>query len=57
VLEALGQTEQAEVRRINAALGRIGGGTYGTCQTCSDDILAARLNLLPATPFCKDCAA
>ncbi len=56
VLESLGQAELAEVRRIDAALGRIGAGTYGICQTCSDEISAARLDLLPATPFCKNCA-
>lgn len=56
VLESLGQAELAEVRRIDAALGRIGAGTYGSCQTCGEDISAARLDLLPATPFCKNCA-
>ncbi|SEL20552.1 TraR/DksA family transcriptional regulator [Roseovarius nanhaiticus] len=56
VLEALGQAELAEVRRIDAALARISAGTYGICQTCGDDISRARLDLLPATPFCKTCA-
>jgi RNA polymerase-binding transcription factor DksA len=56
VLESLGEVELAEVRRIDAALGRIGAGTYGACQTCGQDISAARLDLLPATPFCKKCA-
>lgn len=56
VLESLGITEQAEVRRIDAALDRIKAGTYGTCQVCGEAISDARLELLPDTPFCKNCA-
>ena len=56
VLESLGQVELAELRRIDAALSRIGAGTYGICQKCGEEISAARLDLLPATPFCKNCA-
>ncbi|MFX0542001.1 TraR/DksA family transcriptional regulator [Roseovarius sp. S4756] len=56
VLESLGQAELAEVRRIDAALDRIKAGTYGVCQSCGEDISTARLDLLPATPFCKNCA-
>ena len=56
VLETLGHAEQAEIHRIDAALLRISKGTYGTCQKCGEDISDARLDLLPATPFCKACA-
>jgi len=56
VLESLGQAELAELRQIDAALDRIAGGEYGICQKCGADILEARLDLLPATPFCKSCA-
>ncbi|MCR9125515.1 MAG: TraR/DksA family transcriptional regulator [Rhodobacteraceae bacterium] len=56
VLEALGQTELHEVQRIDAALGRIAGGTYGICVQCGEDISEARLALLPDTPLCKTCA-
>lgn len=56
VLESLGQVELAELRRIDAALERIAEGTYGACQKCGAGISDARLDLLPATPFCKDCA-
>ena len=57
VLEALGHQEQAELRRIDAALQRVEEGTYGECQKCGEDISAERLAVLPATPFCKRCAA
>jgi len=56
VFEAMGQIEIGELRRIDAALLRLKEGTYGICQECGKDILEARLDLLPDTPFCKDCA-
>ena len=56
VLEALGTKDQAELRQIEAALARLAAGTYGICTKCGGDISAARLDLLPATPFCKSCA-
>ncbi len=56
VLESLGQMEQAEARMIHAALARIEDGTYGDCVKCGDAIREDRLDLLPHTPFCKDCA-
>ncbi|XDA97666.1 TraR/DksA C4-type zinc finger protein [Sulfitobacter sp. LCG007] len=56
VLEALGQVEMNELRRIDAALDRIENGSYGSCQKCGNDISEARLELLPDTPLCKDCA-
>lgn len=55
-LEALGLSAQAELRMIDAALARIAQGEYGFCARCGTEISAARLDLLPETPFCKDCA-
>ena len=56
VLEALGNSDLAEIKRIDAALARIKAGTYGYCQKCGEQISDARLALLPDTPFCKTCA-
>ena len=56
VLEALGQHDLDELRRIAAALGRIADGTYGECVKCGAAISEARLESLPDTPFCKNCA-
>lgn len=56
-LEALGDAGQAEVAKIRAALQRMDDGTYGTCVRCGDPISDARLDVLPFTPLCKDCAA
>lgn len=56
VLESLGQAEQLELRQIAAALGRIDEGSYGVCVRCGATIAEERLDLLPATPFCRNCA-
>lgn len=56
VLQALGEHDAAEIRRIDAALARIEDGTYGECMKCGDPISEPRLKALPDTPFCKNCA-
>jgi RNA polymerase-binding transcription factor DksA len=57
VLEHLGQAGQDEIRRIRAALQRIRDGEYGICARCGEEISAERLDVLPDTPFCRECAA
>ena len=56
VLEALGEQDLAEVRRIDAALERVAAGSYGICVTCGNAISPERLEVLPDTPFCRNCA-
>ena len=41
---------------IDAAVGRLDAGLYGTCTVCGDAIAAERLEALPATPTCVGCA-
>ena len=55
VLEDLGNLGLGEIRAINAALERIKAGTYGECVKCGDEISTERLDILPQTPFCKEC--
>lgn len=57
VLEDLGASGVREVRMIEAALDRIANGSYGTCANCGDPIAEQRLDVLPQTPVCSDCAA
>ncbi|KPQ08265.1 MAG: transcriptional regulator, TraR/DksA family [Rhodobacteraceae bacterium HLUCCA12] len=45
-----------EARMIQAALERIESGEYGFCTRCGAEIAPERLDLLPETPFCADCA-
>jgi RNA polymerase-binding transcription factor DksA len=56
VLQELGNAEQAEMGQIRAALTRIEDGSYGYCTKCGDKIAEERLDLLPATPYCRNCA-
>ncbi len=56
VLEDLGQAGRAEIAQIRAALARMDDGDYGFCVRCGTQISEARLDLLPATPFCRNCA-
>ena len=45
-----------ELRDIDGALSRLEDGTYGVCVTCGKPIGEERLELLPATIVCADCA-
>lgn len=56
VLEDLGSAGLQEIRAIEAALDRIRQGTYGDCVNCGEAIEQRRLDLVPATPLCADCA-
>lgn len=52
---ALDERETAELRSIDAALGRIEAGTYGQCVDCGITIPAARLHAAPAAARCISC--
>lgn len=56
VLEALGQAELSELKRIDAALKRMEEGSYGTCQTCGKAVAEARLVAVPEAAQCISCA-
>ena len=56
VLEGMGLSAQAEIARIDAALARIAADEYGSCVKCGATISEARLDLVPFTPFCRNCA-
>ena len=57
VLEGIGLSGQQEIRMIEAALARIAEGEYGACAKCGAEIGEERLDVLPFTPFCRNCAA
>ncbi len=56
VMESLGNSGLKEIQMIEAALGRIADGTYGECAKCGETIVEERLDLLPYTPMCRNCA-
>ncbi len=57
VLESLGNASAQELAMINRALQRIEQGEYFICSECGAPIPPARLELLPYTTLCVDCAA
>ncbi len=50
------ENEQLTLDQIQSALGRIDGGTFGRCQECEGPITKPRLQALPYTPYCIECA-
>ena len=56
VLTSMGDGGREEIRAIMAALKRMSEGEYGYCATCGTRISDERLAVLPATPFCRNCA-
>jgi DnaK suppressor protein len=51
-----GRRRQQELRRIAAALRRLGHGEYGDCQDCGQAIDVRRLEMDPAATLCIRCA-
>jgi RNA polymerase-binding transcription factor DksA len=56
VLEGLGNAAVAEIEQTRNALNRMDNGTYGICLVCGDDIDERRLEAVPHTPRCINCA-
>ena len=52
---ALMEMESETLRRIDEAILRLGGGTYGLCAECGGRIAEARLEALPFAVTCRDC--
>ena len=47
--------EYNQLRNVRAALRRIEGGSFGTCQQCDEDINPKRLTAVPWATFCIRC--
>ena len=47
--------ERVLLRKIEKALKKIEEGTYGTCDTCSEEIGIKRLEARPVTDLCIRC--
>ncbi len=56
VLDALENSALDEIALIQNALQRIADGAYGECATCGQEIAENRLEALPSTPQCIECA-
>lgn len=56
VLEEIARETQTTIHSIKAALQRIEENTYGICAGCGEDISPGRLDAIPETTFCVNCA-
>ena len=56
-ITALAGQARQHLADIDAALGRLDAGRYGTCERCGAPIGAARLAARPAAATCITCAA
>lgn len=56
VLEQEGRLAQEEIAKIQAAFARMEAGEYGYCVKCGVAISPERLDVVPFTPFCRNCA-
>ena len=50
------ENEQETLHQVEEALGRIDSGTYGQCEECAGMVAKPRLQALPYTRLCIDCA-
>ena len=50
------ENEQTTLEQVQEALTRIEAGTFGRCQECGDPIAKQRLQALPYTKHCIQCA-
>lgn len=51
----LREREEKLLKKIESALGRIDGGTFGICEECGEEIDVKRLIARPVTTLCIDC--
>lgn len=53
---ALTASARRTLEEVDAALGRLENGTYGTCLNCGQPIAPARLAARPTATLCVSCA-
>jgi DnaK suppressor protein len=53
---AIRRRNQSRLEQVEAAIRRIGGGTYGICARCDEEISLARLRVRPEALVCVRCA-
>jgi DnaK suppressor protein len=56
VLAQLDDQEKHEIELIDRALAKIKASALGICESCGRHISERRLEAIPWTPFCIDCA-
>jgi DnaK suppressor protein len=56
-VEALGVSLLDTLREIEDALRKFDDGSYGSCESCGNQIAEARLEAMPAARLCINCAS
>lgn len=56
-VEALGAKLRDTLQEVEDALEKLAGGRYGTCENCGQPIDPVRLEAMPATRYCINCAS
>jgi len=51
----LRERERGLINKIDAALDKIEDGSFGTCESCGEDIGVKRLEARPVAELCIDC--
>ena len=57
VMDYLGNSARTEIEMINQAIARIDNGQYGICQICNEPISKERLEAVPYSNMCINCAS
>jgi DnaK suppressor protein len=55
--EALAASLRDALGEVEHALAKMDEGTYGLCESCGNPINPARLEAMPSTRLCIDCAS
>jgi DnaK suppressor protein len=53
----VGRSLETGLERVERALAKLDDGTYGTCDTCGGPIAPKRLEAMPDSTLCVECAA
>jgi DnaK suppressor protein len=56
VLEEIARETQLTISHLKDALKRVEDGSYGICSDCGESISAQRLEAIPETTHCVNCA-
>jgi DnaK suppressor protein len=54
-LTKIGKRESFLLKKIELALEKVNEGSYGTCESCGEQISVARLKARPVAQLCIDC--
>jgi len=54
--EALATTLKETLAEVEHAIEKLDEGTYGVCEDCGKEIPATRLDAMPSSRYCIDCA-